>query len=271
MQINVADTFPYPPPFFLVGGRAEGVQAPPVEQVGVLIIKQTVERDGSIPEQAQQAEILMTDDTEFDPLPDPPPDPPPSDEELLEIRFESDLAIYKPHLDIVVTRNIALRGTFGQIRIDRQNGLGFQPDLGFSLDYGWLSRVADHDPPDALEPNPRQPFAGDAENFEPDTNDKYKLPTGFQNGFFNGGRLRNIAHLQAGDVVEYGDVSRQVVIPAAPILELTLNQMLLNSEIPISLNVDTVIYEMMSDRFLITWRAVFPWSDRLNNATLEVS
>ena len=54
MQIEVAEGFPYPN-FFVISSRASGAG---VEKVGVFIVKQTIQLDGSV---GDQQEILMAD------------------------------------------------------------------------------------------------------------------------------------------------------------------------------------------------------------------
>lgn len=264
MRVNLPTDFIYPT-FFFISGRATGNAAKPVEPVGVFITKQTILTDGTIPPKEQQVEVF-TSDTLYEPV---PPDAPEADNRL-DMQFESNLATYKPDLDLVVVRDTSLRGTFGRVRIDRQDTNGFQPNPGWLLTYGWLSRVAEEDPTGTT--NPRKGLEGtNLADFKPDINDKFKLPTNFQNDFFNGSRLRNINYLQAGDMAEYAAsvLTFQVTIPPAPSLKIRSSD---RSPPPaIDLNVDTVIYDESVQRFLITWRAIFPWEDRLENAILEVN
>jgi hypothetical protein len=255
MQIKLDPQFPYPT-LFLIAGRAAGAAAPPVEPVGFLVVKQTVQLDGSI---AEQEDILLTDvGYDLDPRAD----------EDRELRLETDLYPYKPNLDVVVIRDSWEPADFGNVRLNRGNG--FSPWL--PLPYGWRSRG-----------DPRIDEAGDdLESFRPaDTSDPtnppgltevVNLPTGFRNSFFNGGHLSGQAHLKAGDIVEYsnGLTTRRVVIPIGPNLAITEDDQPLPA-VAIDLNVDTVVYDVSASHFLITWRAVFAWEDRISTATLEVS
>jgi|GEM_PF-5359868 len=268
MQVNVPDDFPYPT-FFVVAGRATGVPAAPVEALGVLIMKQTIQMDGTV---SGQEEILLKDDTEFDPL--PPMDPPLDEEKQLKIRLESDLVAYKPDLDIAVVRNSLVLEPFGTISVDR--GMGFGPSM--ALSYGWRDRTT----------NSRKDEAGDVANFQPVAVDpanppplleKLKLPDNFQNRFWNGGRLSSLAHLQAGDRVEFAEYDEEtetftehpVTILSGPSLTIKANGRPISPPVSIDLGVDTVVYNVSASHFLVTWRAVFPWEDRLDNATLEVN
>jgi hypothetical protein len=278
MQIDVHASFPYPT-LFSIASRAAGVAAPPVEPIGVFIAKQTVELDGITPApRNQQQEVLLTD-VKYDPFPPDAEDV----ETRLEIHLESDLAAYKPELDVVVVRNSSLRDLFGHVRIDRRDETGFQPNPAWPLAYGWLSRVAANDPPNVPPPpappppvvNPRKGLEGLAGSFEPDVANKFKLPTNFRNTFFNGSRIRGVPHLQAGHIVEYqylsGTSIRRVTIPAGPTLSITVGSSPVLPPVAIERNVDTVIYNQTAGHFLVTWRAVFAWEERLADATLEVS
>ena len=260
MQVEVDPTFPYPN-MFLITGRATGASAPPVERVGVFIVKQTVLTDGTV---TADQEILMADEPYVPPAPEN--GEPNFDEDDLTIRLESDIAPTKPELDIAAVRNSFQEGSFGSVRINR--GGGFLPVPALNLNWGWRSRLT----------GPRDALAGDAENFVPDVADPLKLPDGFFNGFFNGGHLTgtgdtNVAdHLQANDMVEFhdGTTARQVTIPPGPSLTVTEDGSPIDPPVDITLGVDTVVYDSPAGHFLITWRAVFPWEDRLETATLEV-
>jgi hypothetical protein len=259
MQVEVNPNFPYPT-MFLIGSRAAGASAPPAQAVGVLIVKQTVLLDGSIPAKDQQQPVLLTDEAI---------DPAGPDDDDLVTYLEADLAAYKPLLDVVAARSNFHRGLLGSLRIDHGDGNGFQPNPGLSLHWGWLSRVDDQDPSGTA--NPRKGQTGNVASFVPDVNDPTKLPSGFQNAFFNGGRIRTLAHLNAGNRVEFGSTSRQVTIPAGPSLAVKVNGQPISPPVSIDLNADTVVYDQTAGRYLITWRAVFLWESRLANATLEVS
>lgn len=269
MHVNVnQDSFPYPT-MFLVASRAAGKTAPPVQPIGVLIAKQTVRSDGTIVRE-QQAEILTTD-VEYASA-SPSPEGP-----WLSLHFENDLAPTKPRLDVVAVRDSGEAGRFGTVRIKRKGQTDFGDPL--PLDYGWRSRME----------GPRQQQAGDVVSFVPDPDRPFALPNAFDNGYFNGCHLPGLDHLRAGDVVEYAHEHRQddgsivsraasIWIPAGPTLEIRIGDDTILPQEAIDLSADTLVYDVRPDdpqasRFLVTWRAVFAWDDRLANApdaTLEV-
>ncbi len=259
MQVEVSDSFPYPN-MFLIAGRTLGTAAPPIEPVGALIVKQTVQTNGAI---GPQKDIRMSDVEYSDPA--DPSDP------HLDIRIETDLIPYKPFADLVAVRDSFVPGIFGTVRIDRGTGFGgFLP-----LDYGWRDRLKD----------PRKSEAGDAANFvpvqitdpanPPPLIERLKLPNGFENGFFNGGHPAGIGHLQEDNIIEFHDISPNpsfgVILPKGPTVTITMNDKPISPPVNIELGIDTVVYDISASHFLVTWRAVFPWEDRLADATLEAS
>lgn len=261
MQVHVDPSYPYPA-FFMIASRAAGATAPPAQAAGVLIVKQTVLLSGDIPPKDQQQPVLLSD---------VPVDPPGADPDNdLATWLEADLATDKPKLDVAAVRNSPLRGFFGRIRIDRNDGAGFQPNPGLDLSWGWQSRVLDDDPPGGAA-NPRKAQAGNAAAFTPDVADPFKLPSGFDNAFFNGGRIRTLARLQAGQRVEFDLATRRVTIPPGPSLAITVAGTPIAPPVAIERNADTVVWNATAQHFLVTWRAVFPWEARLAAATLEVS
>lgn len=257
MQVEVEEGYPFPN-FFVISGRASGAGS---EKVGVFIVKQTIQLDGSI---GDQQEILMGD-APFDPERPGEDQVDIFDETDLDIRIESDIVPFKPGLDIAAVRDQFDDGDFGHIRIDR--GAGFLPDPPLALKYGWRTRLD----------TPRKELAGDAENFEPDIDDPIKLPDGFDNGFFNGSRLTGDAivatHLSEGDAVEFDGpgAAVQVTVPPRPTLSVNIAGAVADPPVAIELGADTVVYDFSAGRFAVTWRATFPWEDRLADATLEVS
>ena len=256
MQVKVSDSFPYPN-MFLIAGRALGTAAPPIEPVGALIVKQTVQTNGVI---GPQEGILMSD-VEY-------PDPADPSDPHLDIRLETDLIPCKPFADLVVVRDSFLPGIFGTVRIDHGSGFGgFLP-----LNYGWRDRLKD----------PRKSEAGDAAGFAPvqitdpanppPLIERLKLPNGFENRFFNGGHPAGIGHLQENDTVEFNDTSpHQLILPKGPTVKITIDDQSISPPVNIELGIDTVVYDISANHFLVTWRTVFLWEDRLTEATLEVS
>lgn len=260
MQVQIDPSFIYPA-LFVISSRAAGASFPPGEVVGVLIVKQTIGSDGVTPLAQGQQQAINLKDVTYEPY--PPADP----GTTLAIKLEADLVSSKPFLDVVAVRDNALKAFFGGIRIDRS--AGFEPNPANRLDFGWLSRTND----------PRKSLAGAGGSFVPDVNDKFKLPTGFRNQFLNGSPLRNStglnpvtpAHLQAGHRVEFGDASHRVTIPAGPSLNFQLNGAAINPPVTVDRHVDTVIFQQTQAVYLITWRAIFAWQERLADALLLVS
>ncbi len=80
-----------------------------------------------------------------------------------------------------------------------------------------------------------------------------------------------LPYLDAGFQVEFGNTARRVTIPAGPSLMITTDNTPIVPPVSIELNCDTVVFNETDAHYLITWRAVFPWEDRLTDATLEVS
>lgn len=239
---------PAPPNLLLRGLRAKlagaGPQGTDVEEVGVLVLRQKVGSGGT-------AEYV-------DPLPtDEPYDA--ADPTLL--RLESDLAMTKPTLDVVAVRGVGQDGTnFGRAEIRRAVAAVVHLN---PITFGWQSRKA----------NPRLGRAGvDLATFE---GTGENLPHHFQNAFFNGGRATGPVHLRGGDRVVYvgtaAGSTRTVVIPATPSLSVTLDGAPLVPPVSIQAAVDTVVYDRTAQQCLLTWRGVFPWEDRLDLATLEIT
>jgi hypothetical protein len=240
MQMDVPDTLK-DRTFFTVAARA-GNPSP----VGVVIFKYTLALNG---QPATTQETVWQADELYPPPPDAQP--------RLAIKYEGDLASFKPFADIVIVRDSSLAGAFGNVRIDRGAGFG----AATATIYGWRSRTDE----------PRKSEAGtNLAAFQPDPANKYKLPDNFQNNFFNGSPLTGVALLKAGDVVQFDPPgagnAQSVTIPPAPVLRI------LNVENPpaITQNADTVIYHESGARFVVVWRGIFAWDDRLHSATLEV-
>ncbi|MCB0188789.1 MAG: hypothetical protein KDE31_31180, partial [Caldilineaceae bacterium] len=173
------------PALAIVASRPKYTAAPPIEPIGVLIVKQTLQPGGHLGGEAQ----LLLEDVLYESPPCKPGD--------LEIHLESDLAPYKPMLDLVVVRDSCKRGGFGHVRIAHP---GTTPSKWMKLDYGWRSRVRD----------PRQKAAGDANGFRPPAvtdgemlplTELLKLPKNYQSSYNNGGRIPDLPLLGPGDQV----------------------------------------------------------------------
>lgn len=238
-----------PPNMFLIGLRALAGGAGPngadVEHVGGIVLKQTVQADGSVD---GRNSILLTDEPY---LGNPPAGP---------FRLEADLVPFKPELDVIA---IGLPGDnglpFGNSQIDRGGGFG----IVHGLNFGWRDRRS----------NPRKNLAGtNLGTFSPNGNN---LPQQFNNGFFMGGALVGETHLREGDVLRFthsvSGVIRNVQIPTAPSLSIMQESQPISPPVVIDLGVDTVVYDFVAQEFLVTWRGTFLWEDRLELAVLEVS
>jgi hypothetical protein len=156
------------------------------------------------------------------------------------------------------------RAIFGGIRTSAGESFA-------NVTYGWRHTGLPIDLPDT--PNPRPPLAGDAGAFEADENDKYKLPVDFQDAFFNGGRAQS-AHLSPGQQVFFnpggGDSADEVHVTIPPRPTVTV--------VPpagpapaVTTRLDTVIYDESAARFILIYRATFPWDDSLITGSLVVS
>ena len=213
MQLQVDPDFPYPA-FFMIASRAADAAAPPAQAVGVLIVKQTVLLNGTIPPKAQQQEVLLTDE---------PIDPAGTDPDNDLVTFvEADLAAYKPMLDVVATRNDPLRAFFGRIRINRNDGNGFQPNPGLAVNWGWQSRVLGtihraERPIHAWLRRATPPASCRTSTIRSSRQTAFRMP------FSTAAASRTLAHLDAGHQVEFDLATQRVAIPAGPSLAITLD------------------------------------------------
>jgi hypothetical protein len=242
-----------PPHLFFLGLRAPAGGAGPAgisERVGVIVLKQTIQLDGTVD---GRNGILQTDV------------PYPTSVDMEPIQIESDLSSTKPELDIVVVRNALDVGSiFGVVRINRMVGTDAVINL---FSFGWQPRRS----------APRIGLAGiNLDNFIPNGNN---LPDSFSNAFFNGGFATGNSHLAAQDVVEFeegafvGSTGTTYVlqIPGAPTLAITQDSQPVSPPVTIDLGVDTVVFDWLAQEFLVTWRGVFLWEPRLELANLEAT
>lgn len=245
--------------FFLQGYRAQPTGAGPagtdVEKVGVLVIKQGMNSAGDV---LNDKDVLLTDEL-YDP----------TDPEL--IRLESDIAITKPALDVVVVNANTdapefipppFNPVFGDVRIHRITGVNQTLAL---LNYGWRLRAV----------SPRVDEAGDAGSFTPDVDQPEKLPANFDNTFFNGGRVNTLSGASTGDRFEFDESGSaflfELTIPATPQLSFSLDDTLIDPQPAVELGVDTVVLDRTSVEALFVWRAIFPWDDAFETAVLEIN
>lgn len=234
MIVTKQPTFP-DPVMFVLGSHKSGATD---QRIGALIAKHV---------SSGAPEVLLKDEgyaaNDFDP-----------------VRIEADVVPFKPFLDVVVVGSEAqadIHAPFGNITITRGGAAG----AGIALVYGWRERGE----------SPRKDEAGDVDNFAPDVNNPAKLPTGFNDRFFNGSPIAGAAGapLATGDSVDFAGTS--VTVPAAPALVFKLDGQPIPDPVWLARGVDTVVYVPAENRFLLTWRFVFVWEARLELAELEVS
>lgn len=254
--------------FFLQGYRAEstgaGADGMSTEKVGALVLKQAVDSSGNI---LNDPEVLLTDES-FTSLPDDP-----------LMQFESDLAVFKPQLDIVVSRLVTdilehdpapAKPFFGNVTITRN---GVDDPVVSLLNYGWRLRT---------ETSPgRGDEAGDAASFTADVELPEKLPANFNNTFFNGGRDTTHQKLVANDEVEFEEVLADtvtpsgyvftVLVPDQPQLIFKKDDQAIEPQPTTDYFVDTVVLDQSANQVLLTWRAVFDWDDQYELSILEIN
>jgi hypothetical protein len=256
--------------FFLQGYRAlnagAGTAGTDVEKVAVLVIKQGVKKVVNDTYQVlNDKEVLLTD-VFYDP----------ADTEL--IRLESDIAVTKPGLDIVIVKSNTdipefnpppAKPFFGNVQITRD---GVDDPLLSLLNYGWRLRT---------ELPGRRDESGDAGAFVPDVNQPGKLPANFQNSFFNGGRGATHTKLSSGDSVHFEEIQADgntstgfnfnLLVPTAPLLAFTKDGVPLDPQPQLEYGVDTVVLDRVTEEVLIAWRAVFLWLDDFESVVLEIT
>ena len=215
-------------------------------------------------------------------------------------RYESDIPVWKPAPDVIVVDAIgniatvvndptiaplpappydlalaaAIDGVliakpFGNVAINRGTGFG----IGLPLNFGWLPRGA----------GARLALAGDANTTDPWELKKFdgarfKLPSGYDNGFQNGRPLGGEAGFAPGQQLRFTDttpagpdVVTLLTIPTAPVLSVTQDGAPLTPPLNLTPLVDTVVLDRGASEFLLLWRATFPWDARYETATLEVA
>lgn len=278
MNIIAADTAP--PNMFLVGFRAPpGVPFdavnPNAEEVGVVIARSRVRLDGTV---ADPGDVLDQDQP-YDPLPAEGP-----------FRLESDLSVWKPVPDVVIVDRLenfltpaqlvdlgpppdlaAIAGhiagsSFGTVAIDRGAGFG----AALPRPFGWLGRGV----PPRLALAGRPGAVGDASSLEGFDAAQHVLVDDYENGFQNGRPLPGEALFAPGDRLRFSDSTGPidtVTVPAAPTLAVTQDGEPLDPPLALAQRVDTVVFDREAGDVTFTWRAVFPWDARYENADLEIS
>ena len=257
MLLEVPDNAPV---FFLVGPRIPPSGGAP-EEAGTVVWRQRI---GLAGEELEPGEVQVVDD----PFPNTDPAaPPPSKDPSGPFRFESDIAVYKPQLDVVIVgAQMAqfpppppfAQVAYGNITITR-------PDSGIvgpiARNFDWLPRGE----------NPRLNLAGDGATFDPDVQ---MLPDFYDNAFLNGNPVPGQALLEHRDRVDFVPIigsSVSITIPEPPQFNVTLDGLPLDPPLTLIPRVDTVILDLAESAFVLIWRASFSWEARFENATLEVS
>ena len=246
------------PIFFLVGPRIPPGGGPP-EEAGTVVWRQRIGFSGQV---LDPREVLVVDD----PFPDTDPAaPPPSKDPSGPFRFESEIAIHKPLLDVVIVGShmaqLALPPpivpvAYGSITITRPATGVFGP---IPRNFDWLPRSE----------GPRLALAGDAENFEAGAQ---LLPDLYDNEFWNGNPVPGQGPLSHRDRIDFNPnagSARSVTIPAPPRFEVTQDGAPLDPPLTLAPRVDTVVLDLAENAFVLIWRAAFSWESRFENATLE--
>lgn len=243
-----------PPNLFFIGLRAPAGGAGPngtAQRVGVVVLKQTVLSDGTV----NHSNPILEKDVPYA-----------GESNNGPFQLESDLVPTKPDLDVIVVRGKNDDNhPYGSAQIDRGAGFG----AALPRNYGWQSRVG----------GPRVNFAGN--NLRNFVANGRNLPEQFNNAFFNGDPMPGEARLQAGHGVTFtpsasppapapAGPSGQLRVPPAPTLQFSLNGRPISPAVTVELRVDTVVFDALANTFLVSWRAVFPWEDRLEPSTLNI-
>ena len=202
----------------------------------------------------------------------------------LQVQYENDLAVYKPHADIVVLgpwepgdgSGVAEWRVVMQPAFDDSNAAATVrafnpadvPERPVKMLFGWA--------PTGQEPRLEQ--AGDEEELEDFDPSKRPLPLTFNNEFFNGfdrALTGNVPLEYFEDSAEFvfslekhpTNINDDVEVEALFTLKLPESRPIafrtevvdegLIEDINVPLNLDTVIVEPEHDRFSVIWRGVF--------------
>jgi hypothetical protein len=102
---------------------------------------------------------------------------------------------------------------------------------------------------------------------------------GYRNVFQNGAGENLRKHLSAGDEVAFiqnDDLGvptsnvYSVTIPASADIQFAKDGKSIHPQPTFSIGVDTLLLDELNSEFLVTWRAVFPWDDALEQVDLEI-
>lgn len=284
--------------YFLVGARATpGTEVDmnngrPGEQVGVVVIKQTVDLAAQV---SGLQPVLDVDAPYLDGMgnPDSFPD---------FIRYEADIVTAKENMDIVVIRHLndvnigPPAALFGSLSI-RGSGENTFCHITNQFRYGWLDRKISPRVDDAFDPA----IFNDAVNppefdFDPATE---LLPKGYRNRFANGAGVANqlallgneqvhlqpdmgldvdrISSITTGAVIRFTHAGTlhnyDLIIPVKPQLTISDDQGILNPQPPLTVRVDTVVFDFSLAEFYVIWRGAIlwpEWQERLEKAELTI-
>lgn len=257
MLINAPQDAPI---FFLTGPRAPlGGFGPAAEEMGVVVWRQKRGFGGA---ELTPGKVLDQDQP-FNPANGSGP-----------FRFESEIAVFKPEPDVVIVDIAAApppppltTDAYGSITIARADGTVQLADRNFD----WLPR---NEAPRVGLAGTENPPPNDGSVLSEFDADLFRLPDMFSNAFMNGQPVPGAALLGEGDRIDFNPnagTARSLTIPAPPTFSITEDGAPLDPPLVLDPRVDTVVLDLAAQDFTIVWRAIFPWEERFENATLEVT
>ena len=274
MELRLHPTLPSQ---IVAGPRGASATAPLTDQsqaetVLVAVVKATIAADDptATPLPAGQQQPVRQTDVLFD-------DGAPQDA-ANPMRFENDLAAFKPRADVVVLGSPAppQPGPIGGFWVERvsigTDTMVAQFSAAGLVTFGWQDR----------REGARFGYAGDALHFDPAA---MRLPVGFRNLFFNGGSYRPVnglqqpafAHPAPGARVDVetrgiypdgsGTTTRSVVrrlhLPSATPRAALTYRTGPTRDAPITVRdlpmaTDTIVFDKAAGHFSVVWRSVWP-------------
>jgi len=196
-----------------------------------------------------------------------------------ELRYEHDLAAFKPRTDVVVLGAPAppdpnpIPGThFERVALGVAQMITTPPFPSSRVTFGWQSRTE----------GPRLSLAGDAENFDPAT---MLLPLQFENRFFNGGLYTTgsqpaFTHPASGATVRVETSARYSLSGGGSELRTEVHELHLPDPFPravityrsgssltaslasqpLPMVADTIVYDKATGHFYVVWRGVWDFA-----------
>lgn len=194
------------------------------------------------------------------------------------VRYEHDLAIYKPRMDVVILgeprppKPNPIGGTWHESVVSGTEVMsGTFADGGKRVTFGWQPRETD----------PRLGYAGDAAHFEKET---MKLPNNFNNLFFNGGDYQGgsqpvFSHAVPGSSIK---VETSALYPGGAVPVTATHWLYLLAPGPraaitfrtapesaapavsqaLPMAVDTVVYDKATGQYSVVWRGVWEFASQ---------